>query len=294
MRLLYYRYAQAVNQELGEPVPRTSLTVITWNINFRLASALDPLAVLSSLPDIVTLQEVTHDHADGVRKRLHDMGYQTMYSGHPDSPQKRYGNVVAARMHLTPAHITPVDFPWPQLVAHAIVETPNGPVHVVTVHVPNGSRNGWKKIDTFDGLKDLVLSLKGAPLILTGDFNEPRWAPPQDGHIVTWGQDEQDGRWLPWSTWTFDGVSGTGKRWDTAVRWFFETSTESGIRHAFWDKAGHGAMEPSHISRGAERWFDHLFVSSDFEVESCVYKHSFRTDGFSDHSAVLATLFHTH
>jgi len=136
----------------------------------------------------------------------------------------------------------------------------------------------------------MVLGLKGEPLVLTGDFNEPRWVPLQDGRIVTWGQDEHDGRWLPWSTWTFDGISGSGERWDAAVRWFFENSNESGIRNAFWDFAGHGAMEASHFSHGAERWFDHVFVSDCFRVGPCDYLRSFREDGFSDHSALIAAL----
>ncbi len=209
------------------------LNVITWNINFRAASTLDPLAVLPSLPDVVTLQEVKLEHAAGIRERLRNMGYATVYSGHQDAPGKRYGNVIATRTQLTSSDPAAFNFPWAQLVAHARVDTPCGPVNVVTVHIQNGSGNGWKKIDSLDALKQMVLELKGEPLVLTGDFNEPRWAELQDGHIVTWGQDKYGERWLPWNTWTFNGVSGSGGRWDNAVRWFFESPDESGIRNAF-------------------------------------------------------------
>ncbi len=215
----------------------------------------------------------------------------TIYSGRDDVSQKRCGNVIATLAHLTLANPAGFGFPWPQLIAHAVVDTPRGRINVVTVHVPNGSGNGWKKIDTFDALKQMVLGLRGAPLILTGDFNEPRFVPLQDGRIVTWGQDQQGGQWLPWKTWTFDGVSDTGERWDTSVRWFFENRHESGIRNTLWDHAGHGAMETSHLCHGDERWFDHVFISDDFKVISCAYRHEFRTDGFSDHSAVLVSLF---
>jgi len=271
-------------------VPSIPLSILTWNTNFRTASILDPIATLLSPPDVITFQEVTLEHATGVLERLHNMGYTSVYSGSPDAAEKQYGNVIAARASVTSCDSAAFGSPWPQLLAHARVETLGGPVNVVTVHVPNGSGNGWKKIDTLDALKRMVLGLKREPLILTGDFNEPRWAPLQNGHIVTWGQDHNGDRWSPWNTWTFDGVSDTGERWDAAVRWYFEHPNESGIRNAFWDRAGHGAMEASHLSRGAERWFDHVFVSDHFRVERCEYKHSFRTDGFSDHSALIASL----
>ena len=55
-----------------QPIP---LSVLTWNINFRTAESLDPLAALPKLPDVVTLQEVKLDHADAVKDRLKGMGY---------------------------------------------------------------------------------------------------------------------------------------------------------------------------------------------------------------------------
>jgi hypothetical protein len=112
----------------------------------------------------------------------------------------------------------------------------------------------------------------------------------QDGQVVTWGQDPDGERWAVWDEWTYDGATGTGERWDAAVRWFFESLDESGIRSAFWDAAGHGEMEASHLSRGAKRWFDHVFVSGDFQVNDCRYLHAFREDGYSDHSALIAEL----
>ena len=266
------------------------LSVLTWNVNFRAVSALDSLAALPDLPDIVTLQEVTLKQAGAICERLQSLGFNSVYSGDAEAPEKRYGNVIAARMPLASSRSCAAEFPWPQLVGKAVLDTEAGPINVITVHVPNGSGNGWKKIITLEALKQMILGLKGEPLILTGDFNEPMWAPLQVGRIVTWGQEEQDGLWRPWSTWTFDGITDSGERWDTAVRWFFEHSNESGIRNAFWDVNGHGAMEASHLSRGAERWFDHVFVSRCFRTAACGYLHLFRESGFSDHSPLIATL----
>ena len=269
---------------------KTPLSVLTWNINFRDDRALGPLASLSNLPDVVTLQEVKLSHETLIRRRLEDLGYAVVFSGDSAATDKRYATMVGARGRLAPTDLSAFGFPWPQLVAHATLATPGALVNLVTVHVPNGSGNGWTKIDALEALRRLVLSLKGEPLVLTGDFNEPRFEKLQDGRIVTWGQEQYEGRWLPWTVWTFDAVTDTGDRWDAAVRWFFEATDESGIRNAFWDAAGHGAMAASHYSAGKPRWFDHVFVSDQFQVKSCKYLHSFREDGFSDHSALLASL----
>jgi endonuclease/exonuclease/phosphatase family metal-dependent hydrolase len=267
------------------------LTVITWNIHRRSVAVLDPLAALTPRPDVVTLQEVTLGQAAAICEQLHNMGYSTVYSCHPKW-EKDYGNVIDARTRMEFCDLAAFGFPIPQLAALVKVDTPNGSIRVLTIHVPNGTAYGWKKIDTFDALKRVVLKMKGQPLILTGDFNEPYWG-LQDGHIVTFGQDKRVGdRWLAVGTSTECGVTDSCERWDAAVRWFFESPNESGLRVAFWDVAGHGKMAISHRTRGNEprRWFDHMFVSSDFRVQACKYLHTFRTRGFSDHSPLIATL----
>jgi endonuclease/exonuclease/phosphatase family metal-dependent hydrolase len=274
--------------------PSTPLSVFTWNINLftGTAATLNPLARLSPRPDVVTLQEVVLERAIETLERLGDMGYAGVtYSGRPDASEKHYGNIIAARTPLTSCDPAAYDFPWTQLVGHAVLDASGGPINVVTVHVPNGSGNGWKKIDTLDALKQLVLGLKGKPLILTGDFNEPQYA-MQDGQVVTWGQEQAGGRWEVWDgEWTDkNGVTDEWGRWDSTARWFFGSPEESGIRSAFWDVAGHGTMEATHLVGDDPRWFDHVFVSDSFKVNACDYLHTFREEEFSDHSALLATL----
>ena len=267
------------------------LSVLTWNIHFGSASMLDALAELATAPDVVTLQEVTVEHAQALLNRLRDLGYESVCSSDPDSGKPRYGNVIAARAEITLLDLTAHPFPYPQLAAHARVDTPDGSINVVTVHVPNGSGYGWEKIDTLDALKQLTLRLKGEPLVVTGDFNEPRYA-MQDGQVVTWGQEKFGGRWeVEEGKWEDgNGIADEWGRWDKTVRWFFESPEESGIRNAFWDFAGRGTMEASHFSRGAPRWFDHVFISDDFRVDNCRYLHAFREEKYSDHSALLAVL----
>lgn len=271
-------------------IGHSQLTVLDWNIHFRSPDVLSPVLALDPLPALVTLQEVLLGHATGITSRLREAGYTTHYSCVEAARDKRYGNVIAAQSPIAAHSVEQFGFPWPQLVAHATVGHPGAQVDVVDVHVPNGSANGWRKIETLEALRRLVMALDGRPLILVGDFNEPRWAPLQDGRIVTWGQDRIDGRWQTWSRWSFGGLSGTGERWDSAVRWFFERNSESGLRNAYWESHGFGSMEPTHLSRGEPRWYDHIFVSEQFNVVACKYRHEFRELGLSDHSALEATL----
>ena len=269
-----------------------SVRILTWNINGS-ARALDPLRKLARSLDVVTLQEVTSSQSTAIEERLADLGFGPLvYSGHPHARTKRYGNIIASRWPVRRMAIGPTDpvLPWPQLVAHAVVETPAGPLHVLTAHVPNGVANGWAKIDTLRALAGWITRLRRHPLILTGDFNEPQFA-LQDGRIVTWGEERgRDGRYRCWDTWTFHGRTGTGKEWDEAVRWFFEMPDTSGLRNAYWEIAGHGARTRTHVSRGEPRWFDHVFVSDHFQVQECAYRHALRTRRYSDHSPLVARL----
>jgi endonuclease/exonuclease/phosphatase family metal-dependent hydrolase len=265
--------------------------IATWNVNFRRASVLEALTTLHHVPDILTLQEVTVEQADAFRERLREMGLlYVLYSGRAARTEKRYGNLIASRwpVESVDAGSLKAAFPWPQLVAYAVIKMAGCPVHVITAHVPNGAGNGWAKIDTFRALAKIVRGAKGSPCILTGDFNEPQFA-IEGNRIVTFGQEPTpNGKYRCWNQWSFKGRSGTGEEWDSAVRWFFEDREDHGLRHAFWEAAGPGTMAPSHISRGNPRWFDHIFISGGFQVESCDYLHDVRLKGFSDHSALLA------
>jgi endonuclease/exonuclease/phosphatase family metal-dependent hydrolase len=270
-----------------------SFQVLTWNVNFRSTSVLDALSNLHTTPEIITLQEISIRHATAFQERLAELGLQySFYSGRADSTEKRYGNLISSRWPIESTDFSSLKtaLPWPQLVAQVVIRINGSPINIITAHIPNGSGNGWAKIDTFRSLTEAILLLKGNPCILTGDFNEPQFA-LQDGRIVTFGQEiNSDGCYSFWKHWSFKGRTGTGEEWDAAVRWFFEGREEHSLRHAFWEVSSYGKMEPTHISHGKPRWFDHLFISKDFEVESCAYIHDARLKGFSDHSALVAQI----
>jgi len=274
-----------------------SIRVVTWNVNRRGAYALDALKGLAQ-PDVLTLQEVTFNQREDFEERLRVMGFKCCPDSQHHRGGKRYGNLIAVASRWTIDLVEPryskAKPPWCELLVQASVYVDGRSFLVINVHIPNGSNYGWKKIDTFNALRDVVSKAKGKPCIVAGDFNEPQLIPLQDGgRLVTWGQEwnARKGRFACWERWRDkDGQSGTGEKWDAAVRWIFEKHDEHNLRHACWEAHGHGVMPVSHVTRGKARWFDHMFVSPDFRVEQCEYLHKVRLEARSDHSALSARL----
>jgi exonuclease III len=176
------------------------MQVVTWNVARRPATVLDELARIA-VPDLVTLQEVALEYQDAYLERLARMGLKQCHcSGRVDIPSKRYGNVIASRWPLNAVELRyPLgELPWPQALAQVSVKCNGYSIVLVTVHIPNGSNNGWEKIDTFQVLAKQVREAKDMPCIVTGDLNEPRYI-MQNNAVVTWGQDpDSNGRFFCW------------------------------------------------------------------------------------------------
>jgi endonuclease/exonuclease/phosphatase family metal-dependent hydrolase len=267
-----------------------TMQVVTWNVKFGAAAVLESLARIAA-PDIVTLQEVTFRQEGGFRERLAGMGLKEVhYSGRADIERMPYGVIIASRWPLDAVELRypQKELPWPQALAQVSVTVDGRSIVVITAHIPNYEGYGWHKIDTFLVLKNLVQRAKGRPCIVTGDFNEPQ-SEMQDGHILTWAQYDGRGGFSFWrDEKDSSGRTRTAQEWDAAVRWIFE---KSGLRHAYWEAHEHGATDVSHVVRGGRKcWFDHMFVSDEFHVEKCDYLHELRTLGYSDHSALYASL----
>ena len=273
------------------PEKSTPIQVVTWNVHFQGARILD---ALNGQPDVLTLQEVTFDQRSEFKERLGVMGLECCPDSQRHTGGKRYGNLIASRWKIDPVkpRYSREKPPWPELLVQASVSVNGRAFFVISVHIPNGSGYGWKKIDTFNALKDAVREAKGKACIVTGDFNEPRYM-LQNGRIVTWGQewDARQGHFVCWPPWKDrSGILGSGKKWDSAVRWLFEKQNGHRLQHAYWQVHGYGALAVSHVTRGQARWFDHIFVSPDFRVEQCKYLHELRLERYSDHSPLSAKL----
>ena len=270
--------------------PGDDMEIVTWNVARRQASLLDAMA-RNCRPDIVTLQEVGLEQIDAYRERLAVLGLKyLLHSGRNDLPAKRYGNIIASSLPLMPVDLRGLeeDLPWPQAIAEAEIRVNGLWAVVITTQVPNGSNNGWERSipsrcsRSVFGPPTTNRVFSPAISMNPGLIFKTRGSSPggrrETGKAVS--RAGTSGRSV--------GVPGTGEEWDAAVRWFFENSTEHGLRHAYWEACGQGATAVSHVSGGSPRWFDHIFVSRDFRVVRCSYLQDLRGREVSDHSALLA------
>ncbi len=274
------------------------LQLITWNVHFRDADALDALKPRADALDVVLLQEVKNSAREAYRARLASLGFGYFEHGGGDGPTKRYGNVTATKRPITRIPTT-VQAPFPQLLVHVRLEVaPAHTLELINVHAPNGSNNGWDKIRTLRGARRIVEDMRPAPVVVAGDFNEPRYLPGGlPVRSFAWRKDTAESDWQrlkdqPWQRKNARGDVEAEPRgaWDDAVGWYF--TEDSGLQHAHWATHGRGTAHVSHrtsADEGGERWFDHLFVSKALRVRESAYLDELCAPlGPSDHSALWA------
>ena len=256
-------------------------------------------AVGSVAPDVIMLQEIGRKPT--VVQRFNDglagIGLDNFFcSADLTSERKKYGCIIASKWPLTPHEPGwAPGVPWHQLLARATVQVDGTDIDVITAHIPNGSGNGWKKVETFEALATYLANAPDQPRILGGDFNEPREVRPT-GQMVTWGQKVCTDGTLATSG-TKKGKCGETHpryRWDHGVRSVLAGASSHGLRHAFLDRHG-WRTEPTHVIRGKPRFFDHLLVSHHFDIDDAGYRHDWREPSngmkkLSDHSAAWAAL----
>jgi hypothetical protein len=179
------------------------MLVITWNIEsikglkperaWRIAGVIE-----AARPDIVLLQEVGLGGPFRlVGESLAGIGLGSLFcSGIEGQKEKPYGNLIASHwpVHGDTDRWAP-RASWQPLLARAVVETPSGPVAAYSAHIPNGSGNGWRKIDTFEALAEGLQARRDIPTILGGDFNEPKHVCSEGEiiEIIPWGGIERAG-----------------------------------------------------------------------------------------------------
>lgn len=274
------------------------MRLLSWNTNFRSAECLE--GILALQPDVVLLQEVRHATAPTLVAALRDLEcIHVYYSGSASDERKRYGNIIASRWPVSPARRDwAAGMPWPQLASRATVRAPSGDIDTINVHIPNGSGNGWRKVESLEALASALESSDDGPRVLAGDFNEPQ-AILRNGDVVTFGQRiaadgsvrlgrlGSSGARAEWFT-DKNGQEDNLQRWDAAVRRIFDTAARHGLRHV--NELGDGRPPPTtHIVRGRPRFFDHLFLSRHFRTKDYRYLDSVRENlKYSDHSALYA------
>ena len=191
--------------------------------------------------------------------------------------------LIASRWKLTPDDIgRPREAPYPESLGRATVSAPGErEIDVFTAHIPNGSGNGWRKIDTFHVLAAELRRANDSPRILTGDFNEPKRF-EDSGQIVTFEECEV-GCWRDQF-----GDERSRIEWINGVLSVLDGESQHGLRDAY--RVRNGFQTPDLVTWGT-RCFDHTFVSEHFRVLACGYYHDWREElKLSDHSPMWVKL----
>jgi exonuclease III len=256
-----------------------SMRLVSWNVAGRVKHLPEQAECLLSLnADVVCLQEVTARTLPLWQALLAAGGYSALAHGElpPAGCSRPLAVLTASR---TTVHAVLVEgVPWPERVL--AVHLSDG-TEIVNVHSPISPKPDFAKIRTHEAVhRHLADRSAGYARILCGDLNTPR-KEHSDGSVWTFARDR------------YGRLRGDrGKRWDQAELALIRGLERYGYRDAFRLLHPHAYDE---ISWGWARGnggyrLDHLIVSSDLGVEECHYKHSWREEGLSDHSALVATL----
>lgn len=286
-----------------------TVRVLTWNVqclrggsSARVASIAD--AVARHAPDAVALQEVSADAEllGTLRAELRTRGFAGFHFGAPDpKARKRYGNVVASTGTVVSnggGAAAGGDLHWRHLITSANVTTRDGfELELFSVHIPNGSGNGWAKVDAFIYLADVLTARPLAPRVVAGDFNEP-WRFNGD---VAESFACKDGLDLD-TPWTRDGKHESfeprpRREWQDAVDRVLGARSPIGVRRFVPAHVADACA--SHVTRnGKPRLFDHILGSSHLRCAGLEYDHSVReatsAQRLSDHSIVVGDLTLAH
>lgn len=260
--------------------------VITWNVARRRSVLVEQATALAGRePGVVALQEVTRQTLPLWRHALPLIGlahvrssFDTALAPSP-AARRRTGVMLASR---TPLHDVEraLSVPWPETALWAAAETSTGPVEVLCVHVPNAN-NGIIKPQTLKAIRDDLAGARPTARVVCGDLNTPRRELPT-GEVVSFARDRY-GRLRP----------ERGADWDAAELGVVPGLRDLGYRDAYRSLHGYGRADPSwtwqRIAGHGGGWrIDHIFGSAELQPTSCLYHHSWRERGLSDHSALEA------
>jgi exonuclease III len=251
------------------------MRLITWNVARRTTRLHEQAAALAgAAPDVVGLQEVTARTWPLWRAELERMGLEHARCSLDEADaerqpatRRRTGVLLAARVPLGPAPSLPV--PRRESALAALVEG----VAVHTVHVPNAA-NGWVKVRTLEAVRGGLAASSG-PRVLCGDLNTPRREHP-DGSVISFARDSKE-RLRP----------ERGEEWDAGELGVVPGLRDLGFQDAFRAVHGYARREPSWVFRHGGGWrLDHAFLSEELEPFDARYRHDWRDEGLSDHSAL--------
>ena len=281
------------------------MRVLSWNIHClrgggsRVGAIAD--AIASHAPDVVALQEVSVEKRfpDVLASALAERGLAGCAIGWPLArARKRYTNAVATRWEVHSPNVGPAaddeSRHWRHLVFSALVTPPSGDdILVFSVHMPNGSGNGWAKIDAFEALASAVDERTTPDCVVAGDFNEPFRFDDASAVSFAYRHGEQPDKLWPRRGRHTAVREYPRRKWQDAVGRVLDGDTTLGVRRLPQKDGCY--QRASHVTNGGhERLFDHVLVSRGLQSPGVTYDVSVLGtpghDRLSDHAIVVADL----
>ena len=283
------------------------MKLVSWNVNGSSEVETQATELLSdSPPELIALQEVRRGTVAAWKRELKERGGFTEEQIHTTEHLvgDRTNFLLTASKY--PCVTSPQDrrrspsldfeVPFPELVLSVVLKIDDDhELELINTHVPNGSGNGYRKVEHFEGLYRYLSrtwSPNGRPRALCGDFNSPR-GEREDGTVITWGQ-APNGRL----------VKDRGQRWDAAERSVILGLKAFDLHDVYRRKLGYSREEnpvswaPARAKnsqltaeehdRKFGRRFDHIFMPPELPVSGCGYRQEWRKgeSRLSDHAAV--------
>jgi exonuclease III len=263
------------------------ISLVSWNVAGRVKVLGEQIDFLCQRePDIVALQEIRTSTAARIelglrRAGLENVKHSAYLAKHHNRP---YGELIASKWPLELLPPTDFEIPFPERVLSVIIDSPSGSIELHTAHIPPGTSQGWKKIETFEGIYKRLACHSENHRILCGDFNSPQ-AEQANGRIVTWGERIKTNGEIV--------VKAGHERWDAGERCIIEGLARFDLPDVFRLINGYSVQEFTwYVKRKGKyisgRRFDHIFASRSLNPTQCRYLHWVREKELSDHSAIEA------
>jgi exonuclease III len=262
------------------------MKLVTWNTAGRKKKQpLQAEHIMSLSTDIIALQEIKRSTHDLWVNSLIGAGLHVASSidhCHQALNGPRNNFVLLASRHKITKK-KQANLVWPEKALCCTIPFFNN-LTVTTIHIPPGASNGWKKIETFEGIFDYLSLSDFGTSILCGDFNSPQ-KELEDGTLVTWGQKiGQDG------TIRLARSKDQGSRWHDGEYNLLKGLEKYGYVDNYRMINGYDSTDYSwYVNNGDRvgRRFDHI-LSRGLEVQMCYYDHSVRENKLSDHSLMVS------
>jgi exonuclease III len=275
----------------------SELRILWWNVDWQSRQTdaqIKKVLGLRPRPEVIALCELQRRSFADWAAALAAKGYEVVDADRPHQ-SRRLRVLLAVKREFEPQPRKRFKRMWPGTQASALIDVGGAPAEIHAVHIPNGTKNGWAKIDHLRTVRNGLTPKAGAPpQLLFGDLNTPQSEGPHG--ITTFGQTLAGGwRERPTSSKPFtDDKPFDPKRWDEGERAVLEgLPNDCGMPDVFRLKhpdTFEVTWVPKGLPEDTGRRLDHVFASRELDVVSCKHIHRWRRGEprLSDHSAVLA------